>query len=63
MLIYEYFDTMVVFGWSAFVLVVRDLVIQYSIIPQTYSIDSFLEKDRQIVHTVWSVKYGAAETQ
>ena len=54
---------MVVFGWSAFVLVVRDLVIQYSIIPQTYSIDSFLEKDRQIVHTVWSVKYGAAETQ
>ena len=63
MLIYKYFDTIVVFGWSAFVLVFRDLVIQYSIIPQTYSIDSFLEKNRQIVHTVWSVKDGAAETQ
>ena len=44
MLIYKYLDTIVVFGWSAFVLVFRDLVIQYSIIPQTYSIDSFLEK-------------------
>ena len=63
MLMCNYFDTIVVFGWSAFVLVFRDLVIQYSIIPQTYSIDSFLEKNRQIVHTVWSVKYGAAETQ
>ena len=63
MLIYIFFDTIVVFGWSAFVLVFRDLVIQYSIIPQTYSIDSFLEKNRQIVHTVWSVKDGAAETQ
>ena len=63
MLIYKYFDTTVIFCWSAFVLVFRDLVIQYSIIPQTYSIDSFLEKTRQIVRTVWSVKYGAAETQ
>ena len=58
MLIYKYFDTTVIFCWSAFVLVFRDLVIQCSIIPQTYQLIILRKKQTNstysMVRQIWS---------